>query len=137
MQADLARPLPFGPSLFLGVYSHLGLHYFGKQTLFRIFDELWRVTADGGVLAFCVKSVDDPYYGKGRLIEPHMFEYKGHVRHFLSEGLIRELLSCKWDILDLYNFIKILGDYKLNSSFIGVLAAKRVIPSPGVSDERA
>jgi ubiquinone/menaquinone biosynthesis C-methylase UbiE len=90
---DLAQPLPFGDESLHGVYSHLSLHYFDDVTTRSIFDEIFRVLVPGGVLVFSVKSTDDPYYGAGEQMGPHMFGRNGHVRHFFGREYLEDLLT--------------------------------------------
>lgn len=59
---DLSRPLPFGGSVFDGVYSHLALHYFDDATTHAIFAEIRRVLRPAGPFVFSVKSTADPYH---------------------------------------------------------------------------
>lgn len=67
------------------VYSHLGLHYFTEARTQKIFTEIHKVLKPQSKLAFAVKTISDPLYGKGNLIETNMFDYKGHIRHFYSK----------------------------------------------------
>ncbi|MEU8268321.1 methyltransferase domain-containing protein [Sphaerisporangium sp. NPDC049002] len=96
LQHDTAMPLPFGGEAFDGVYSYLALHYFDDSTTRAIFVELHRVLRPGGTLAFCVKSVSDPLYGKGDMLEPDMYSLNGHVRHFFDRRYAADLLR-SWD----------------------------------------
>ncbi|MBU2665980.1 class I SAM-dependent methyltransferase [Actinoplanes bogorensis] len=95
---DIAARLPFESECFDGVYSHLALHYFHDDVTRQIFGEIARVLRRGGILAFSVKSTDDPYYGDGEQLGEHIFSRKGHVRHFFDDGYIKDLLD-GWDLL--------------------------------------
>ena len=95
---DIADGLSFEDGRFDGVYSHLALHYFRDDVTRRIFGEIERVLRPGGLLAFSVKSTDDPYYGDGEQLGEHIFSRKGHVRHFFDDGYVKDLLD-GWTIL--------------------------------------
>ncbi|MDY7089690.1 MAG: methyltransferase domain-containing protein [Actinomycetota bacterium] len=90
---DISTVLPFSNGRFDGVFSHLALHYFHDDVTRRIFGEIGRVLRPGGLLAFSVKSTDDPYYGDGEQLGEHIFSRKGHVRHFFDDGYVKDLLQ--------------------------------------------
>ncbi|GAA3794176.1 hypothetical protein GCM10022226_11880 [Sphaerisporangium flaviroseum] len=98
LQHDTAMPLPFQDEAFDGIYSYLALHYFDDSTTRSVFSELRRVIHPGGTLAFCVKSVRDPLFGKGDLLEPEMYSLDGHVRHFFDPRYATGLLRT-WEAL--------------------------------------
>jgi SAM-dependent methyltransferase len=95
---DTSKPLPFQDGELCGVYSYLSLHYFTDAVTRAVFREIHRVLRPGGILAFCVKSTDDPLHGKGIQLEQDMYCLDGHVRHFFSPDYIRGLLR-GWQIL--------------------------------------
>jgi SAM-dependent methyltransferase len=74
------------------VYARLSLHYFLDAQTRAVFRELRRLLREGGLLAFMCKTVDDPLYGRGTLIEPGVYE-SDHLRHFFSEAYTRDLLQ--------------------------------------------
>ncbi|WP_433378493.1 methyltransferase domain-containing protein [Actinoplanes sp. CA-142083] len=119
---DIAAALPFDDGHFDGVYSHLALHYFHEDVTRRIFGEVARVLRPGGLLAFSVKSTDDPYYGKGDRLGEHIFSRKGHVRHFFDEGYVKDLLD-GWTDVSTFN---LQGRYACSepSAFIHAVARK-------------
>jgi SAM-dependent methyltransferase len=96
---DTSQPLPFTDNSFDVVYAQLSLHYFPDAVTRGIFGECQRVLRPEGLLAFLCKSTGDPLYGKGTPIEPDMFEYEGHVRHFFSESYARSCLADGFVIL--------------------------------------
>lgn len=98
---DMRKPLPFTAAAFTVVYAHLSLHYFtdaGTRSLVR---EIHRVLLPHGLLCFACKSTADPLYGRGDQIEPDMYEYQGHVRHFFSERYTRLLLHDGFTVIEL------------------------------------
>ena len=91
--ADLAQPLPFVEGRFDLVYARLSLHYFPDATTRRLVAEIGRVLRPGGLLGFLCKSERDPLYGQGDLVEPDMFVFRGHLRHFFREDYARDCLA--------------------------------------------
>lgn len=92
------EPFPDADDTFDVVYAHLTLHYFRHDVTEAVFGEILRVLGPGGVLAFVCKSDQDPLYGQGTMIEPDMFEFHGHIRHFFSEAYTRQCLAGRFDI---------------------------------------
>jgi SAM-dependent methyltransferase len=84
--------LPFQTDGFDGVYARLSLHYYPDKVTKQLFQDIHRVLKMGGRLAFICKTTNDPLYGKGAQLEEDMFDNKGHIRHFFSEGYARSLL---------------------------------------------
>lgn len=62
IQHDTRNRFPFDDNSFDVVYSRLGLHYFDKEDLYRIFNDISRITS--GYLIFTVKLVNDIQTGK-------------------------------------------------------------------------
>lgn len=81
---DLREPLPFGDASLEGVYAHLSLHYFDKETTERIFDEIYRVLQSGGVFAFFVNSTSDPEYNTGKKLEDDYFFIDDKPKRFFT-----------------------------------------------------
>lgn len=98
-QMRIDEPYPFADAAFDAVYAHLTLHYFPDDLTRRIFWEIHRVLAPGGLLMFACKSPADPAHGRGIEIEPDMFDLHGKVRHFFSEAYVRELLADGYDVI--------------------------------------
>lgn len=98
---DTAAPLPFRDQTFDAVYARLSLHYFADRVTRRVFRELRRVLRADGLLCFMCKSTGDPLYGRGRQIEPDMFELEGHIRHFFSSDYARSCLDPDFDLIEL------------------------------------
>jgi len=93
-EGDIRKTLPKLPSSYFDVvYSNLALHYFNHKETKKVFEEILRVLVPGGILAFSVKSTEDPLYGKGEEIEKDLFDLNGHVRHFFSREYLNEILS--------------------------------------------
>jgi len=101
------------------VYARLSLHYFTQ----RIFTELARLLAPGGLLAFMCKSPAAPEYGRGIEIEPDVFE-SNHLRHFFSEAYARKLQTPAFEVISLESKTGPL--YGEPSAWIEVIARRRV-----------
>lgn len=88
-QFDLSEPFPFRKQSFDVVYAHLVVHYFNRQTIQQIFNEISRVLRPGGIVALLVNSVNDPECGQGRKIEEDFFELRPErpKRYFSVDSL--------------------------------------------------
>ncbi len=85
---DLSKPLPFASNEFDVVYSHLGLHYFDKQTTLFLFSEIRRILKPSGILAALFNTVDDPE------IRSNEFEkIEDDYYHEISTGLFKRYFS--------------------------------------------
>lgn len=84
------------------VYSHLGLHYFSPGETARLFAAIAAATLPGGLLAFAVKSVADPYFSQSEPVGDCVFvrTRKGKIRHFFSARYVEALLP-GWELLDI------------------------------------
>jgi SAM-dependent methyltransferase len=120
---DMTQELPYDSHAFLGIFSHLSLHYYDNYHTHRIFDELARVISPGGTLFFTARSVLDPFYGQGEKIGQDLFCHEGHVRRFFGESYIRDELAA-WDIR-IAEYYQIEGDRKANPGiYLRVLARR-------------
>ena len=118
---DISTDLKYMKSCgFDVIYAHLSLHYFDDETTTKIFNELHRILKKNGLIFIKVKSINDPLYGKGKLIEKDMFLYD-HIRHFFSKEYMREKLR-KFKILRMRKTSSVYHKHK--SSFIEVIATK-------------
>lgn len=120
--ADLADPLPFLDSTFDLVYARLSLHYFGDAVTRLLFGEIRRVLKSHGLLVFMCKSIRDPLYGRGELIEPDMFLFRDHVRHFFSEEYARACLAPGFETESIVSIEPGLDGQR--SAFVTVIARK-------------
>lgn len=120
---DTAAPLPFRDDTFDAIYARLSLHYFPDQVTRQVFHELRRVLRPGGLLGFVCKSTGDPLYGRGRQLEPDLFELDGHLRHFFSAAYARACLAPDFDLLELHERSGNL--YGQPSAYIEVIAHAR------------
>lgn len=86
---DLSDLFPFEDQSFDGLYAHLALHYFNRQTTQQIFDEIFRVLKPGGIIAVLLNSKTDSEYGKGEQLEEAYFYVpdKGPKRYFSIDTL--------------------------------------------------
>ncbi len=99
---DIRTSFPVGGQSIDCVYARLSLHYFAHEVTLSIFGEIAWVLRAGGTFHFACRSTDDPLYGKGTEIEPDVFVYDGHVRHFFSRDYAAELLDVNgFTILDI------------------------------------
>lgn len=119
---DMGRGLPFDDGQFVGVYSHLSLHYFDDRVTKKIFFEISRVTRSEGVVALSVKSTADSYYGEGTHIGDDMYCRKGHVRHFFGREYLSRLMQ-DWNLINLEDYTGRYADGRL-SAFIRAIALK-------------
>jgi len=121
---DISQPLNYSTNSFDVVYARLSLHYFTSEQTEKIFSEIARVLKPNGYLCFMCKSVNDRLYGQGKKIEDNMYELAGHVRHFFSEKLTRELLAKNgFTVISLEHGKDKL--YARESAFIKVIAQKQ------------
>jgi hypothetical protein len=84
-----------------------------------------------GILAFCVKSAQDPLYGKGTRVAPDMYSLDGHVRHFFSREYATDLLRA-WEILRMTECFGGYLDSSAQSGLLQVIARNRMSESLGV-----
>ena len=75
------------------------------------------------VLCFIGKSVKDPLYEKGIQIEKDVFERKGLMRHFFSEGYLQDCLRDLFVINSVFSGTD--NFYGKPSAFIKVIAQKK------------
>jgi SAM-dependent methyltransferase len=122
---DLAAPLPFRDATFEAVYARLSLHYFPDRVTRTIVRELRRVLSPGGLLGFVCKTPGDPLYGRGREIEPDMFELKGHLRHFFSTDYAQSCVERDGDFALIQLTERQAPLYGRDSAFVEVIARAR------------
>ena len=104
-RVDFERRLPFGDFRFGAVIANLCLHYFDRDTTFRVLSEIQRVLASEGVLLCRVNSSSDIHYGAGigELVEMGLYCKNGHYKRFFDEAMIGEFFD-GWDLLELKNY---------------------------------
>ncbi|MFX1539011.1 MAG: class I SAM-dependent methyltransferase [Promethearchaeota archaeon] len=85
---DLSKEFPTQIESIELVYSRLGLHYFTFRRTQELFNLIYQALKPRGWLAFSVRSTNDPLHGSGTFLEPNMFIYKGHVRHFMDKEIL-------------------------------------------------
>lgn len=112
--------IEFPKNAFDVIYAHLSLQYFDDKTTTAIFQKLYRLLKNGGLLFVTCKSIDDPLYGKGRKIGENMFFFK-HVRHFFSKEYMAEQLK-EFKVISLRKTTGVYHDSK--SRFIEAVATK-------------
>lgn len=120
IQQDISK-LTFKPNSFDVIYAHLSLHYFDDKTTREIFDKLYGLLKQDGLLFVKCKSIDDMLYGQGRKIEKNMYERENHVRHFFDKDYMTALLA-KFQIIKVRKSSSVYHSYK--SSFIEAIAKK-------------
>lgn len=104
---DLREPLPFNDNTFNIVYSHMGLHYFGRKETQDVLREIHRILRDGGTLAILLNTLDDPEIREHNYqeIEPHFFEdpRSGLRKSYFSVEYLKELTENLFEPLILDN----------------------------------
>ncbi|MFP4645960.1 MAG: class I SAM-dependent methyltransferase [Candidatus Woesearchaeota archaeon] len=90
IQTDM-RKIDFPDNSFDVIYAHLSLHYFDDEETTMLFENLFRILKQDGLIFIKCKSVEDPLYGQGEKVGEHMYK-KGHLRHFFSEEYMKEKL---------------------------------------------
>jgi SAM-dependent methyltransferase len=97
---DISQGFDVSRDSFEVVYARLSLHYFSAAVTRVIFQEIKRVLAKGGILAFMCKSTSDRLYGRGTELEPDMFDAE-HVRHFFSLDYASACLEDGFEVISL------------------------------------
>lgn len=85
------QKMQFAAESFDVVYSHLSLHYFNDEETQAIFDQVYSQLKPGGYFFVKCKSVHDPLYGLGDLVDVDTYcvEYN---RHFFSKDYMQQKL---------------------------------------------
>ena len=104
-----APALEYLPGLESGsvdvVYSNLFLNMeFTEAEHARLFEEIHRVLIPGGFHAYSVRSVADPWYGRGTRTGPDSFDLAPHgpVLHFFSPDYARKLRRGRFRGLEMW-----------------------------------
>jgi SAM-dependent methyltransferase len=119
---DISRtPLPLTSEALDLIYARLSLHYFTDAVTRSLFDDLRRLLAPEGLLAFMCKSTSDPRYGDGTEIEPDMFE-SDHARHFFSLDYAATCLRSGFEVVSLTEDKGPL--YSRSSAYVTAIARK-------------
>lgn len=95
---DISKKFNFRDFSFDVVYANLSLHYFTEKVTKKIFGEIARVLKKKGLFCAQCRSIKDPLYGKGELVERNIYILNGHLRHFFSEKDFKEKLKKKFKI---------------------------------------
>lgn len=74
------------------IYAHLSLHYFDDKMTSKILSNLYNILKPGGYIFIKCKSINDPLFGKGKMIESNFYDFE-HTRHFFSKEYMREKLK--------------------------------------------
>lgn len=102
------------------IYAHLSLHYFDDKTTTQIFDKLYKILKNNGLIFIKCKSTEDALFGKGEKVGENMFIEK-HLRHFFDKNYMIEKLK-KFKIIRVRKTSSTYHTYK--SSFIEAIASK-------------
>jgi SAM-dependent methyltransferase len=96
VQADVSEGLPFRPGAFDAVVACLALHYFPWDGTAAICEEIHRVLREEGIFLFRVNSTADLAHGagRGRQLEPRLFEHNGRIKRFFTEADCRSMVRC-------------------------------------------
>lgn len=98
---DMTKGLPFEDDFTDIIIADLSLHYFKKDTTYKILQEIKRVLKQNGILIFRVNSINDINFGarQGKEIEKHLYETEdGEYKRFFDINDIQEFFNI-WDIL--------------------------------------
>ena len=114
--------LKFPKNSFDTIYSHLSLQYFNDKATTKIFNRLYPILKNNGLIFIKCKSTDDALYGKGKKIEKNVYLLNNHIRHFFDRDYMKKKLE-KFKILNLRKTSLVY--YKYKSSFIEAVAAKQ------------
>ena len=94
---DIGKKFSFDDQSYDVVYSHLGLHYFDKQTTRGVLEEIKRVLKPGGVLAFLANTIEDPEIKEEGFvrIEDHFYKEQetGLFKAYFTVGFVEELIE--------------------------------------------
>jgi len=120
MRKEISK-MKFKDNSFDVIYAHLSLHYFDDQTTTKIFNRLYKILKNKGLIFIKCKSTDDPFYGQGKKIDEDIFVRKNQIRHFFNKDYMREKLQ-KFKVLKIRKNSSIYREYK--SSFIEAVATK-------------
>lgn len=93
---DISQPLPYNPSSFDIVYSHLGLHFLNQKNTQNLFLEIFRITKPNGLLACLLNTMDDPETKTGRRIEDQLYEVDGITKRYFTVESIKEITQGKY-----------------------------------------
>jgi SAM-dependent methyltransferase len=107
------------------VYSNLFLNMeFTREEHQALFAEVWRVLRPGGLHLFSVRSVSDPWYGRGRPLGPDTFDPAPHgvPMHFFSAAYTCQLLQGGFRPLALEDRSEGEGDFPIRLLYV---AARR------------
>jgi SAM-dependent methyltransferase len=113
----------FAHSDFDLIYARLSIQYFTDAETKSIFKAIQDKLKTGGLFAFLCKSINDPMYGQGELVEENMYSWDGQVRHFFSEEYAKECLANDFKIITLESGDEIL--YGKKSSYVKVISKKK------------
>lgn len=121
---DMTKGLPFEDNFTDIIIADLSLHYFTKDTTYRILEEIKRVLKQKGILIFRVNSINDLNFGakQGKEIEKHLYETEdGENKRFFDMEDIKKFFNT-WDILylkeekiDRFSMQKVLWECKVQS----------------------
>jgi ubiquinone/menaquinone biosynthesis C-methylase UbiE len=95
---DIGKKFNFRDLSFDVVYANLSLHYFTEEITEKIFGEIARVLKKKGLFCAQCRSIKDPLYGKGELVEKNIYILNGHLRHFFCKKELKEKLKKKFKI---------------------------------------
>lgn len=99
---DIGQPFQFGDETFDIVYAYLSLHYFTDSVTTFAISEVERILKPDGLFCAACRSIEDPLYGKGTIMEKDVYILNGHIRHFFSKDYLREKIR-NFEILRLWS----------------------------------
>ena len=103
------------------VYSNLFFNMeFTRQEHQALFAEVARVLRPGGLHLFSVRSVSDPWYGRGKPRGPDTFDPAPHgvPMHFFSPAYARGLLQRRFRLLALEELAEGEGEFPIRVLYV-------------------
>lgn len=96
--SDMSNGFGFKDASFDVVFANLSLQYFLEEVTRSIFNEIMRVLKKKGLLCARCRSIKDPLYGRGKLVEKNVYILDGHLRRFFSKNYLKGKLKGKFKI---------------------------------------
>lgn len=95
---DIKRPLDYN-KYFDFIYSNLALHFFNADELNLILKNISKTMKKDSFFMLSTKKKGDKYFNFGNKVSEDAFEYKGIIRYFFEEKVLRDLLSQQFNII--------------------------------------
>jgi len=100
LNVDISKKFPIKTGEFDIVYSHLGLHYWNEEVTHKIFEEIYRVSKPGGIVAALFNSQSDPEIKEFKKIEENLYyDPKGLLKSYFTSDYLKKFIKNKFDIV--------------------------------------